>query len=92
MYVVHPDWLRSRSRGVLINCEGFTQVHRFKLSFSRCGIFSGSTLPPSRGGIFNWWRCTRLGQARYKPCSRSPLSRRARGSAERGDRQEYKAD
>ncbi|CAN6725291.1 unnamed protein product [Malus baccata var. baccata] len=34
MYVVHPDWLRPRSRGVLINCEGFTQVHRFKLSFS----------------------------------------------------------
>ncbi|KAM2304504.1 hypothetical protein ACFXTH_024203 [Malus domestica] len=29
----------------------------------------------------------RLGQTRYKPCSRSPLSRRARGSAERGDRQ-----
>ncbi|KAM1013411.1 hypothetical protein FF1_043347 [Malus domestica] len=26
MYVVHPDWLRPRSRGVLINCEGFTQV------------------------------------------------------------------
>ncbi|CAN6558292.1 unnamed protein product [Malus baccata var. baccata] len=34
MYVVHPDWLRPRSRKVLINCEGFTQVHRFKLSFS----------------------------------------------------------
>ncbi|KAM1324985.1 hypothetical protein ACFX2H_045761 [Malus domestica] len=62
------------------------------VSTGRCGIFSGSTLPPSRGGIFNWWRCTRLGQARYKPCSRSPPSRRARGSAERGDRQEYKAD
>ncbi|KAM1431924.1 hypothetical protein ACFXTO_014509 [Malus domestica] len=77
MYVVHPDWLRPRNRRVLINCEGFTQVHRFKLSFSRCGIFSGSTLPPSRGGIFNWWRCT----------SKSPPSRRARGSAERGDRQ-----
>ncbi|KAM1789938.1 hypothetical protein ACFX12_034048 [Malus domestica] len=76
MYVVHPDWLRPRNRGVLINCEGFTQVHRFKLSFSRCDIFSGSTLPPSRGGICNWWRCTR-----------SPPSRRARGSAERGDRQ-----
>ncbi|KAM1138093.1 hypothetical protein ACFX2B_035611 [Malus domestica] len=59
MYVVHPNWLRPRSRGVLINCEGFTQVHRFKLSFSRCDIFSGSTLPPFRGGIFNWWRCTR---------------------------------
>ncbi|KAM2892978.1 hypothetical protein FF1_008385 [Malus domestica] len=29
----------------------------------------------------------RRGQARYKPCSRSPPSRRARGSAERGDRQ-----
>ncbi|KAM1121182.1 hypothetical protein ACFX19_002939 [Malus domestica] len=29
----------------------------------------------------------RLGHARYKPCSRSPPSRRARGSAERGDRQ-----
>ncbi|KAM2574361.1 hypothetical protein TB2_006332 [Malus domestica] len=27
----------------------------------------------------------RLGQARYKPCSRSPPSRRARGSAKRGD-------
>ncbi|KAM1113323.1 hypothetical protein ACFX13_046952 [Malus domestica] len=26
MYVVHPDWLRPRDRGVLINCEGFTQV------------------------------------------------------------------
>ncbi|KAM1168147.1 hypothetical protein EV2_030872 [Malus domestica] len=26
MYVVHPDWLHPRSRGVLINCEGFTQV------------------------------------------------------------------
>ncbi|KAM1683754.1 hypothetical protein ACFXTN_031890 [Malus domestica] len=76
MYVVHPYWLRPRNRGVLINCEGFTQVHRFKLSFSECGIFSGSTLPPSRGGIFNWWRCTR----------RLP-SRRARRSAERGDRQ-----
>ncbi|KAM1989932.1 hypothetical protein ACFX15_031236 [Malus domestica] len=48
MYVVHPDWLRPRNRGVLINCEGFTQVHRFKFSLSRCGIFSGSTLPPSR--------------------------------------------
>ncbi|CAN6586327.1 unnamed protein product [Malus baccata var. baccata] len=34
MYMVHPDWLRPRSRGVLINCERFTQVHRFKLSFS----------------------------------------------------------
>ncbi|CAN6543431.1 unnamed protein product [Malus baccata var. baccata] len=34
MYMVHPDWLRPRSRGVLINCEGFTQGHRFKLSFS----------------------------------------------------------
>ncbi|CAN6572990.1 unnamed protein product [Malus baccata var. baccata] len=30
MYVVDPDWLCPRSRGVLINCEGFTQVHRFK--------------------------------------------------------------
>ncbi|KAM2242080.1 hypothetical protein ACFX1S_009079 [Malus domestica] len=29
----------------------------------------------------------RLGQTRYKPCSRSLPSRRARGSAERGDRQ-----
>ncbi|KAM0968862.1 hypothetical protein ACFX2A_017458 [Malus domestica] len=29
----------------------------------------------------------RLGQARYKPYSRSPPSRRARGSAERGNRQ-----
>ncbi|KAM1062014.1 hypothetical protein ACFX14_026301 [Malus domestica] len=26
MYVVHPNWLRPRNRGVLINCEGFTQV------------------------------------------------------------------
>ncbi|KAM1579834.1 hypothetical protein ACFX14_041642 [Malus domestica] len=26
MYVLHPDWLRPRNRGVLINCEGFTQV------------------------------------------------------------------
>ncbi|KAB2600490.1 hypothetical protein D8674_010761 [Pyrus ussuriensis x Pyrus communis] len=34
MYVVYPDWLRPRSRGVLISCEGFTQIHRFKLSFS----------------------------------------------------------
>ncbi|KAM1184349.1 hypothetical protein ACFX15_013307 [Malus domestica] len=25
MCVVHPDWLRLRSKGVLINCEGFTQ-------------------------------------------------------------------
>ncbi|KAM2897011.1 hypothetical protein COP2_006714 [Malus domestica] len=25
MYVVHPDWLHPRSKGVLINCEGFTQ-------------------------------------------------------------------
>ncbi|KAM2644024.1 hypothetical protein EV1_017758 [Malus domestica] len=25
MYVVHSDWLRPRSKGVLINCEGFTQ-------------------------------------------------------------------
>ncbi|KAM1708556.1 hypothetical protein ACFX1X_001551 [Malus domestica] len=48
MYMVHPDWLRPRNRGVLINCEGFTQVHRFKLFFSRCGICSRSTLPPSR--------------------------------------------
>ncbi|KAM2731028.1 hypothetical protein EV1_002207 [Malus domestica] len=31
-------------------------------------------------------------QGLVKPCSRSPPSRRARGSAERGDRQEYKAD
>ncbi|KAM0991350.1 hypothetical protein ACFX2C_009740 [Malus domestica] len=31
----------------------------------------------------------KLGQARYKPCSRSPPSRRARGSAERGDRQGF---
>ncbi|KAM2612047.1 hypothetical protein TB2_032068 [Malus domestica] len=37
------------------------------------------------GSIFNCWRCTRRGQARYKPCSRSPPSRRARESAERGD-------
>ncbi|KAM1511960.1 hypothetical protein ACFX1Z_023575 [Malus domestica] len=51
------------------------------VSTGRCGIFSRSTLPPSRGGIFNWWRCTR-----------SPSSCRARGFAERGDRQEYKAD
>ncbi|KAM0963425.1 hypothetical protein ACFX19_022835 [Malus domestica] len=29
----------------------------------------------------------KLGQARYKPYSRSPPSRRARGSAERGDKQ-----
>ncbi|RXH95435.1 hypothetical protein DVH24_007935 [Malus domestica] len=36
MYVVHPDWQRPRSRRVLINCEGFTQVHRFKLSFRPC--------------------------------------------------------
>ncbi|RXI07801.1 hypothetical protein DVH24_009832 [Malus domestica] len=34
MYVVHLNWLRPRSIRVLINCEGFTQVHRFKLSFS----------------------------------------------------------
>ncbi|KAM1835542.1 hypothetical protein FF1_017614 [Malus domestica] len=81
-------------------CTWFTQigyVHRVE-EFSlivkglhkyigRCGIFSGSTLPPSRDDIFNWWRCTKLGQARYKPCSRSPPSHRARGSAERGDRQ-----
>ncbi|KAM2560718.1 hypothetical protein TB1_011867 [Malus domestica] len=59
-------------------------LHKY---IGRCGIFSGSTLPPSRGGIFNWWRCTRLGQARYKPCSRSPSSCRAKGFAERGDRQ-----
>ncbi|KAM2065730.1 hypothetical protein ACFX1T_042290 [Malus domestica] len=26
MYMVHPDWLRPRNRGVLINCERFTQV------------------------------------------------------------------
>ncbi|CAN6703295.1 unnamed protein product [Malus baccata var. baccata] len=37
MYVVHPDWQRPRNRGVLINCEGFTQVHRFKLSFINPG-------------------------------------------------------
>ncbi|KAM1860464.1 hypothetical protein ACFX13_012625 [Malus domestica] len=34
----------------------------------------------------------RLGQARYKPCSRSPPSRQTRRSAERGDREEYKVD
>ncbi|KAM2113938.1 hypothetical protein ACFX1Q_022551 [Malus domestica] len=84
MYVVHPDWLRPRNRRVLINCEGFTQVD---VASSLEVLF----LHPG-GGIFNWWRCTRLGQAQYKPCSRSPPSRRARGSAERGDRQEYKAD
>ncbi|KAM2134573.1 hypothetical protein ACFX1R_004579 [Malus domestica] len=81
MYVVHPDWLRPRSIGVLINCEGFTRVHRFKLSFSRCGILSGSIFPPSKGGIFNRWRCTR-----------SPTSRRTKRFAKRGDIQEYKAD
>ncbi|KAM2529642.1 hypothetical protein PS1_027604 [Malus domestica] len=72
MYVVHPYWLRPRNRGVLINCEGFTQVD---VASSLEVLF----LHPG-GGIFNWWRCTR-----------SPPSRRARGSAERGDRQEYKA-
>ncbi|RXH83438.1 hypothetical protein DVH24_005691 [Malus domestica] len=34
MHVIHPDWLCPQSRRVLINCEGFTQVHRFKLSFN----------------------------------------------------------
>ncbi|KAM1006945.1 hypothetical protein ACFX2A_003659 [Malus domestica] len=31
----------------------------------------------------------KLSQARYKPCSRSPPSRRARRSPERGDRQGF---
>ncbi|KAM1331520.1 hypothetical protein EV1_043641 [Malus domestica] len=31
----------------------------------------------------------RLGQTRYKPCSRSPLSRRTRRFAERGNRQGF---
>ncbi|KAM1791401.1 hypothetical protein ACFX12_035371 [Malus domestica] len=71
MYVVHPDWLRPRNRGVLINCEGFTQVD----------VASSLEVLFLHPGVVNWWRCTR-----------SPPSRRARGSAERGDRQEYKTD
>ncbi|KAM1902170.1 hypothetical protein ACFX14_030910 [Malus domestica] len=78
-----------RDRKANTRCTWFTQIgyvhgiEEFSLIvkglhkyIGRCVIFSGSTLPPSRGGIFNWWRCTR-----------SPPSRRARGSAERGDRQ-----
>ncbi|KAM1282591.1 hypothetical protein TB2_022714 [Malus domestica] len=43
MYVVHPDWLRPRSRGVLINCEGFTQVDvasSLEVLFLRPGVVS----------------------------------------------------
>ncbi|KAM2507863.1 hypothetical protein ACFX1W_030136 [Malus domestica] len=43
MYVVHPDWLRPRSRGVLINCEGFTQVDvtsSLEVLFIRPGVVS----------------------------------------------------
>ncbi|KAM2248144.1 hypothetical protein ACFXTI_002940 [Malus domestica] len=78
-----------RDRKANTRCTWFTQIgyvhgiEEFSLIvkglhkyIGRCGIFSGSTLPPSRGGICNWWRCTR-----------SPPSRRAGGSAERGDRQ-----
>ncbi|KAM2080208.1 hypothetical protein ACFX1T_033997 [Malus domestica] len=43
MYVVYPDWLRPRSRGVLINCEGFTQVDvasSLEVLFLRPGVVS----------------------------------------------------
>ncbi|RXH75796.1 hypothetical protein DVH24_039495 [Malus domestica] len=29
-----PDWLCLRSRGVLINCEGFTQIHREQMALN----------------------------------------------------------
>ncbi|KAM1349658.1 hypothetical protein PS2_003693 [Malus domestica] len=62
-----------RDRKANTRCTWFTQigyVHGVK-EFSlivkglhkyigRYDIFSGSTLPPSRDGIFNRWRCTRL--------------------------------
>ncbi|KAM2080209.1 hypothetical protein ACFX1T_033997 [Malus domestica] len=90
MYVVYPDWLRPRSRGVLINCEGFTQVDvasSLEVLFLRPGVVS-LTGGDAQGNVHLKLTCSfRLGQARYKPCSRSPPSLRARGSAERGDRQ-----
>ncbi|KAM1850757.1 hypothetical protein ACFX13_014901 [Malus domestica] len=100
MYVVHLDWLRLRSKGVLINCEGFTQyigsssplvdvASSLEVLFLPPGVVS-LTGGDAQGNVSISLTLTcsfRLGQARYKPCSRSPPSRRARGSAERGDRQ-----
>ncbi|KAM2851655.1 hypothetical protein PS2_027747 [Malus domestica] len=44
MYVVHSDWLRPRSRGVLINCEEFTQVDvasSLEVLFLHPGVVTG---------------------------------------------------
>ncbi|KAM2536396.1 hypothetical protein TB1_021842 [Malus domestica] len=56
MYVVHPDWLRLRSRGVLINCEGFTQVDvasSLEVLFLHPGVAS-LTGGDAQGLFLNW--------------------------------------
>ncbi|KAM1306651.1 hypothetical protein ACFX2H_009007 [Malus domestica] len=56
MYVVHPDWLHPRSRGVLINCEGFTQVDvasSLKVFFLHPGVVS-LTGRDAQGLFLNW--------------------------------------
>ncbi|KAM2988959.1 hypothetical protein FF2_002991 [Malus domestica] len=91
MYVVHPNWLRPRSKGILINCEGFTQyIGSSSPLVDVASFLEVLFLPP---GVVSLTGGDTQGLVkRYKPCSRSLPSRRARGSAERGDRQEYKAD
>ncbi|KAM2791125.1 hypothetical protein PS2_002940 [Malus domestica] len=75
MYVVHPDWLHPRSKGVLINCEGFTQY-----------IGSSSPLVDVASSLEVLFLLPRV-ISLTGGTSRSLPSRRARGSAERGDRQ-----
>ncbi|RXH93404.1 hypothetical protein DVH24_013980 [Malus domestica] len=41
MYVVHPDWLRPRSRGVLINCEGDREANTRCTWFTQIGYVHG---------------------------------------------------
>ncbi|KAM1994225.1 hypothetical protein ACFX16_010459 [Malus domestica] len=56
MYVVHPDWLRPRNRGVLINCEGFTQVDvasSLEVLFLNPGVVS-VTGGDAQGLFLNW--------------------------------------
>ncbi|KAM2864147.1 hypothetical protein FF1_022843 [Malus domestica] len=56
MYVVHPDWLRPRNRGVLINCEGFTQVDvtsSLEVLFLHPGVVS-VTGGDAQGLFLNW--------------------------------------
>ncbi|KAM1818507.1 hypothetical protein ACFX11_000295 [Malus domestica] len=56
MYVLHPDWLRPRSRGVLINCEGFTQVDvasSLEVLFLHPGMVS-FTGGDAQGLFLNW--------------------------------------